>query len=111
MSYVEENLHILKEMINLSPTKRRFILERGGPNLILSFSEIFWNLIHNSNKENFKDSRSIKLIKKNSENIGTLIHSLSSIKKKREILLSNLALQKLALTIGLSGYEFYKQQS
>ena len=98
-------------MINLSPTKRRFILERGGPNLILAFSEIFWNLIHNSNKENLKDLKSIKLIKKNFENIGILIHSFSSIKKKRDILLSNLSLQKLALTTGLSGYEFYKHQS
>ena len=107
-SFVEDNLHILKELSNLSLSNRRYIITKSGPSLILSFSEIFWNFIHNSNKDNLKDTKTIKLLKKNFSDIGILISHSSSIKKKREILISNSPIQKLALTVGLSGYEYYR---
>ena len=107
-SFVEDNLHILKELSILSLSNRRYIIKKSGPSLILSFSEIFWNFIHNSNKNNLKNIKTIKLLKKNFSDIGILISHSSSIKKKREILVSNSPIQKLALTVGLSGYEYYK---
>lgn len=110
-SYVEGNVHVLKELANLNLPKRRFILSNGGPDLILAFAEIFWNLIHNSDKNNLKDLKIIKLIKKNYNDIGILIHSSSSIRKKRAVLLNNPSLLKLALNQGLSGYEFFKKNS
>ena len=108
-SYVEANSHVLKELRTLTPQKRQYILSKSGPDLIFAFAEIFLNLIHNSNKNNLKDTKTVNLIKKNFNDIGTLIHPLSSIRKKRAILINNLALQKLALSVGFSGYEFYKE--
>ena len=110
MSFVEKHFYVLKELSKLHPTKRRFIITNSGNDLIDAFSEIFLNLIHNSSKKNLNDSKTIRLIKKNFEPIGILIHSTSSVKKRREIIISNTSLQKLALTIGLSGYEFFKKQ-
>ena len=110
-SYVEENFHVLKELANLPPSKRRFILSKSGPDLISAFAKIFWNLMNNSDKNNLSDLKTVKLIKKFYPEIGTLIHHSSSIKKKREIILSNVNLQKLALNVGLSGYLYYRKEN
>ena len=108
-NFTEENLHVLYELKKLSSQKRQFIITNGGPGLIFTFSEIFWNFVHNSTKDNLKDISSIKIIKKYNSEIGILINSYTSLKKKRNILLNNSPLVKLALTIGLSGYEYYRQ--
>lgn len=80
-NFTEENLHILYELKKLSSSKRQFIINNAGPGLIFTFSEIFWNIIHNSTKDNLKDISSIKIIKKYNSEIGILINFYTSLKK------------------------------
>ena len=81
-SYLEENFDTLKELKILSQKKKEFIIEKSGPDLVLSICEIFFNLIQ-SNKDSLIDKNTIKIIKKNLNDIGILINKHTSIKQKK----------------------------
>ena len=108
-SYTEENLSVLKKMKYLTFEKRNYILLTCGSNLIYAFSELLSNLVKNSNKDNLKDNRIIRLIKNNYEDLGYLIDNKVALKVKRQKLSDNKNLQRLALNVSLNGYLYFKE--
>ena len=109
VSYVEENLAVLQKLKHFSFQKRDFLILTGGKELILAFCELLNNLVKNSNKKNLVDKKTIKNISDNFYDLGQLINVRSSLQIKKHILINNKILQKLAISVALDGYLFYKR--
>ena len=108
--FTEENFSILKKLRSLSQKKREYVIITSGSNLIHAISELLLNLTVNSNRDNLKDIKTIKNIRKNYQDIANVIDNKISLKKKRKILIENKTLQNLIFNICLDGYEYYRSR-
>ena len=108
--FSEENFSTLKKLKTLTHKKREYVIITSGSNLIHAISELLLNLTVNSNKDNLKDIKTIRDIRKNYQDIGSLIDNKISLKKKRKIIIENKTLQNLVFNICLDGYEYYKSR-
>ena len=106
-SYVKENIAVLQKIRYLPMQKRDFLILTSGKNLTLALSELLTNLVKNSNKSNLQDKKTIKLIGENFHDLGEVMNPRTSIKVKKNILINNKTLQKLALNIALDGFLYF----
>ena len=56
---------------------------------IITLCELLYNLVTNSSNKNLSDQKTIKCIKSNFQEIGTLISQKGSLKTKRKIINDN----------------------
>ena len=105
--FMSNNYKVLEKLSHSNKKEKHMVFQKSGETLILAICEIFFNLIHFSNKENLNDKQTIRSIKKNEMDIGVLISPNTSIKRKRQIILENINLQKILFKTGLKGYEYF----
>ena len=108
-SYVEDNLPVLKKLKHFDFQKRDFLILSGGKELTLAFCELLTNLVKHSNKTNLHDKKVIKSISDSYNDLAQIMNIRTSLKIKKHILINNKILQRLAISVALDGYLYFKE--